>query len=231
MQSTHLLTPDGTTIPVAIRQSLRAKRITIKISHTSRQVELVYPKRTSLKRAMEFLHSKQGWISQQFFRLPDAIPFIPGQQIPVFGEMLVLHNIPQARGRSVIEDGQLSVTCLPEFFSRRVWDMLHRLLQKEIHSHVAEMARELGVKPKRITLRDTSSRWGSCSASGNLSFSRRLVFAPREIVEYLVAHEMSHLKEMNHSRAFWHHVAVLCPYYKKYSAWLKRHGGALHRYG
>lgn len=227
----HYLTTQGGTIPITIRQSMRAKRISIKISHTSREVELVYPKRTSLKKAMEFLHSKQGWITQQFFKLPEPIPFIPGNTIPVLGQMLILHNIPSPRGQPFIENNQLVITCLPEFFSRRVWDYLKKMLLKEIQALATAKAEILGVKIKRITLRDTSSRWGSCSSSGSLSFSTRLIFAPHEVLDYLVSHEVAHLKEMNHSRAFWKYVAILCPEYKKQNAWLKRYGGGLHRYG
>lgn len=231
MQRTHITSLDGSSIPVTIRQSPRAKRISISVSHTGNEVALVYPKRVSLKRAMEFLHSKTGWISQQCFSQPAPIPFVPGNNIPVLGEILTLHNIPATRGETTMEDGQLTITCLPEFFSRRVWDYLKKMLSDEIKKLASEKAEILDVKPGRITLRDTSTRWGSCSSSGNLSFSTRLVFTPREVMDYLVCHELAHLKEMNHSRTFWRHVATLCPDYKTHETWLKKHGRGLHRYG
>ena len=91
-------------------------------------------------------------------------------------------------------------------------------------------AASLGVTPARLTLRDTRSRWGSCTARGDLMFSWRLIMAPPEVLDYVAAHEVAHLVEMNHSRAFWDTVARTCPGFEEPRRWLKQNAEALHRF-
>ena len=89
----------------------------------------------------------------------------------------------------------------------------------------------LGVKVKRISIRDQSSRWGSCTSAGSLSFSWRLILAPPYVLDYLAAHEVAHLVEMNHSARFWRVVGKVCPHTERAKTWLDTHGNDLHRYG
>ncbi|MBV8939567.1 MAG: M48 family metallopeptidase, partial [Alphaproteobacteria bacterium] len=118
----------------------------------------------------------------------------------------------------------------PDFVPRRVRDWLKAEARREIARRAEAHAEALGCRIRRITLRDTVSRWGSCSSDGRLSFSWRLMLAPAEVLEYVVAHEVAHLREMNHSAAFWRIVAQRCPYHAEARAWLKRHGAQLYRY-
>jgi predicted metal-dependent hydrolase len=106
-----------------------------------------------------------------------------------------------------------------------------REARRDLSQSVAVYATRLGQRPARVTLRDTRSRWGSCTARGELNFSWRLILAPPVVLDYLVAHEMAHLREMNHSPRFWALTHELCPHVDEAERWLKRHGSELHRYG
>jgi predicted metal-dependent hydrolase len=114
---------------------------------------------------------------------------------------------------------------------RRVRDFLEREAKRDLQAAVARHTAALGIPARRITVRDTRSRWGSCSAKGYLNFSWRLILAPPFVLDYLAAHEVAHLKEMNHSPRFWREVHALCPRTEEAERWLKRHGTDLHRYG
>ena len=130
------------------------------------------------------------------------------------------------------EDGaELHVAGAPDHFARRVQDFLKTEALKDYRRHVAVHSAALGVKPGAIRLRDGKSRWGSCSSTGTLSFSWRLILAPPDVLDYLVAHEVAHLKEMNHGPRFWTHVALLCPHYKRHRQWLRSEGTRLWCYG
>ena len=113
----------------------------------------------------------------------------------------------------------------------RVEAWLRRAARAEIEPLVEEMTARLGARHGRITSRDTTSRWGSCSAKGNLGFSWRLVMAPPPVLDYVVAHEVAHLLEHNHGEQFWGHVTRLCENPETSRAWLRRSGASLHRYG
>lgn len=107
---------------------------------------------------------------------------------------------------------------------------LREQARKVINLRAEYYAQELNVKYNRIAIRDTSSRWGSCSSLGNLNFSWRLILAPDYVLDYVVIHELCHLLEMNHSKAFWDHVASIQPSYKISRNWLKNHGQELMNY-
>lgn len=115
--------------------------------------------------------------------------------------------------------------------ARRVREWLKKEARAEIAAIAAAKAERIGRSIKKISLRDTRSLWGSCNHKGNLSFSWRLVFAPRDILDYIVSHEVAHLAELNHSAAFWRIVAELCPHWRESRAWLKKYGEQLFRYG
>ena len=118
-----------------------------------------------------------------------------------------------------------------EFTDRRVHDFLKREARKELHKAAQAYADALGVRVKRVSIRDQSSRWGSCTSAGSLSFSWRLILAPPFVLDYLAAHEGAHLEELNHSPRFWRLVKRLYPDFERAKAWLDAHGTELHRYG
>ena len=130
-----------------------------------------------------------------------------------------------------IAEGEIRVRGDPAHLARRVRDHLAALARDELARRARPLAAHVGCTIARVTVRDTRSRWGSCSASGNLSFSWRLIFAPEEVVDYVVAHEVAHLAEMNHGPRFWRLVERLAPGNAGPRAWLDRHRARLLSYG
>jgi predicted metal-dependent hydrolase len=221
----------GQQVPLAVSRHHNARRMTLRYDAQRRQVRLTLPPRAPLHLALGFLQEKEAWLAAQIKRHPQVVPFVAGAELPVLGQTLVLAHSEGLRGRAEKRGNVLHITCPAESLPRRVEDWLKGEMRVEMLREVTAMADTLGVKFGRVSLRDTSSRWGSCSAEGNLSFCWRLVFAPRHILSYLIAHEVAHLKEMNHSPAFWAEVAKLHPEYKCHRQWLTDNASELHRYG
>ena len=196
------------------------------------------PVRGSFVRAKLFIERHAGWIGTRLERLPVSTPFGPGAVVPLRGHPHEIVHCPGARGSVWIEPGEregalprLCVSGDAPFVSRRVQDYLIKQARTDLLAAVTRHAEALGVGPRRMTLRDTTTRWGSCSSSGALNFSWRLVMAPPHVLDYLAAHEVAHLRHMNHSTAFWATTAQLIPDYKRAEAWLKVHGVELMRFG
>ncbi|MCH2546708.1 MAG: M48 family metallopeptidase [Alphaproteobacteria bacterium] len=221
----------GQQVPLNVTRHHNARRITLRYDAQRRQIRMTLPPRAPMKLAAEFLDEKATWLTRQIEQHPQCVAFEHGVILPVLGEMLELRHIEALRGHNAYRDGVLAITCPVASLSTRTETWLKARLREEIMQEAIEMSATLGVKFKRISLRDTSSRWGSCSSAGNLSFSWRLVFAPREILSYIIAHEVAHLRQMNHSPAFWAEVAKLHPDYKQSRAWLTKNSSTLHRYG
>ncbi|WP_430913919.1 M48 family metallopeptidase [Methylobacterium sp. sgz302541] len=232
----HLAIPHGEgTLRVLLRRRPAARRLILRVSHATGEAVLTLPSRTSVATARRFAESHAGWIAVRLAKVPDRIAFAPGASLPLRG---VSHGIVRRGTRSGVtlaetdEGGPvISVSCEAEHVARRVADFLRREAKADLDRAVAAYSAKLGQAPRRITLRDTRSRWGSCTASGELNFSWRLIMAPPVVLDYLVAHEMGHLREMNHSQRFWRLVGDLCPNVDEAEAWLKRNGSSLHRYG
>ena len=227
----------GETHRVRIRRIATARRFTLRVRAATRDAVLTMPPRGSLARAKTFVERHAAWIGVRLARLPGPTPFGPGASLPVRGTIHEIVHRPGARGTVWIEAGDdVAPPCLcvageAPFVARRVQDYLIREARGDLVAAVARHAAELGVKASRITLRDTTSRWGSCSSAGALNFSWRLVMAPPFVLDYLAAHEVAHLVHMNHSDAFWRVTAYLMPDYARAEAWLKVHGVGLMRFG
>lgn len=218
-------------IPIVIRKRRGARNFVLRYQARGDQLTLSLPPRISRAQGLTFVESKRGWIERQVARAPEPVLLTDGETIPIFGAP---HRICHAGGRGLVEivDGRtLRVPGDPAFIARRVRTWLTAQVRGQITARAAAHTRAIGKTAGKIRLRDTRSRWGSCSARGDLSFSWRLVFTPPEVLDYVVAHEVAHLVEMNHSPAFWRIVAQLCPNWKAHRAWLAAHGHALHRYG
>jgi predicted metal-dependent hydrolase len=221
---------------VRLRRHRQARRYTLRIDAASREVVLTMPPRGSVKEAKEFAQTHGGWIAARLKRLPEAAPFAHGVEVPLRG---VPHRIVHRRGeRGTVwaetdADGcaLLCVAGDAAHVDRRVGDFLKREAQRDLEAASRRYAGKLEVAIKRISVRDQSSRWGSCSSTGVLSFSWRLIFAPPFVLEYLAAHEVSHLVELNHSPRFWRLVKRLYPNVDRAKVWLDVHGTDLHRYG
>ena len=225
---------DGAVYPVELRRHKQARRYTLRIRATSRTVVLTMPMRGSLREAKTFAERNGAWIAARLKRLPQAIPFADGLMLPLRG---VPHAIVHRATRGTVwteeSDAGLLLCVAGEraHLPRRVRDYLKREAKRDLDAASRKYAAMLGVAIKRVSVRDQVSRWGSCTSAGVLSYSWRLVLAPPHVLDYLAAHEVAHLIEMNHSRKFWRVVAGICPEWQRARAWLNAHGTELHRYG
>jgi predicted metal-dependent hydrolase len=236
-EPTHLtVLREGTPFQVAIRRRAAARRITLRVSSATGEIVLTLPDRVPLAAAQTFADNHGGWIAARLAKLPDRVAFEPGAVVPVRGVPHRILHRPGASGVTALAttpEGEpaIVVACGLPHVGRRVREFLEAEARRDLGAAVARHARALGRSPKRLTVRDTRSRWGSCSATGQLNFSWRLILAPPHVLDYLAAHEVAHLAEMNHSDRFWAIVARLDPDLDAAEAWLKRHGSGLHRYG
>lgn len=196
------------------------------MSHLDGLVTVTVPKGVRESEALAFAAEKKGWIRHHLARRPEEVVVGPGCSLPVEGRDL---RVIAVSGRSVrIEDGALLV---PEReSSARIAGFLKALARERLVAACDIYADRLGRRFTGITLRDTRSRWGSCSARGGLNFSWRLIMAPPDVLGYVAAHEVAHLAEMNHSPAFWSQVERIHGPYDAPRNWLRQRGGDLHRY-
>jgi predicted metal-dependent hydrolase len=221
---------------IRLRRHRQARRYTLRIQAATREVILTMPPRGSLKEAKAFAEKHGLWIAARLERLPEAAPFAHGMELPLRG---VLHRVVhrgQTRGTvwtEVDERGRHLICAAGDgvHLARRVGDFLIREAKRDLEAASRHHAAILGVTLKRISVGDQVSRWGSCSTTGVLSFSWRLILAPPFVLNYLAAHEVAHLVEMNHSPRFWRLLKRLCPTMQRAKNWLDVHGTDLHRYG
>ncbi len=224
---------------VQIKRVASARRFTLRVRAATRDAVLTMPPRGSLTRAKMFVEGHAAWIGARLERLPVPTPFGAGAAIPFRGVMHEIAHRPGQRGTVWVEaaagaGGDLPKLCVSgaaPFVARRIQDFLIREARADLALAVTRHTATLGVKVRRMTLRDTTTRWGSCSSSGALSFSWRLVMAPPFVLDYLAAHEVAHLKHMNHSDAFWKVTGRLVPDFERAEAWLKTNGIGLMRFG
>lgn len=219
-----------------IRRHPRARNLTLRVNAATRKIVATIPKRASRREAAGLILAHYAWITERLQNAPKVMAFIDGTELPLRGTPHRIRFVARTPGRGVvaqIEDprgAELHVSGRPEHCPRRLKDWLVRTAKADLEERVKHHALTLGVSYRRISVRDQSSRWGSCSSTGTLSFSWRLILAPPEILDYVAAHEVAHLKEMNHSPAFWSLVSKLCPDFKAAEHWLTHEGPDLHRY-
>ncbi|MEI6202638.1 MAG: SprT family zinc-dependent metalloprotease [Enhydrobacter sp.] len=222
----------GHDLPVTFVRSARARRASLRVDPARRRVVLTAPLRMARDTAVGFAEQQAGWIAARLKRLPDRRPFVDGAEVPLFGAPHRVRHRPDQRGTVWVEGGEIHVAGRAEHLSRRLRDWLTAEMRKRLAPLVASKAAQVERPVKRITVRDARSRWGSCGPDGAMSFSWRLVFAPPEVLDYLVAHEVAHLVYMNHGPRFWALAERLCdgPMAPP-QAWLKIHGETLMQYG
>ncbi len=230
-----VITGDGEPYHIEIKRHAAARRYTLRVRETSRDVVLTMPPRGSLKQAKSFAEKNAEWISARLKRLPGPVPFADGATIPLRGVPHRIAHRPDARGTVWIESAKgeqlLCVAGRSEHISRRVRDFLKGEAKRDLVAASKKYAAMLGVSIRSISIRDTASRWGSCSYEGALSYSWRLVIAPAFVLDYLAAHELAHRLELNHSKRYWKIVDGIFPERERAEAWLRANGSGLHRYG
>lgn len=226
----------GQSFKVALKRRPTAKRITLRVSNATGEVVLTIPERTDVSLAQRFADSHGPWIASRIAKVPQRVPFAPGALVPLRGVPHRIVHWSSVRGLTQATRGStgepiIAVTGEAAHVARRVRDFLEAEARRDLSAAVRRHTAALGVAAKRITVRDTKSRWGSCSANGALNFSWRLIMAPPFVLDYLAAHEVAHLRELNHSHRFWKLTHQLCPRTEEAEAWLKAYGSALHRIG
>jgi len=215
-------------IPLKLRRSARARRITLRISQLDGRVTLTLPKRIALAEALDFAREKEGWIRDHLAARPEEVAVCHGVSLPVEGAR---HAVAPGQGRGVtLTAGGLHVPGPAERVGPRLAGYLKQRARDRLAAACDGYAARLGRPYARLTLRDTRSRWGSCTSDGGLMFSWRLIMAPPEVLDYVAAHEVAHLAQMNHSPAFWAEVTRLYGHYEAPRRWLRERGQELHRY-
>ena len=221
-------------IAVTLRRHPNARNYTLRLKSATGAPVLTMPRRGSLREARQFLDRHAGWLLREMDKLPKPRPIVDGAIVPLRG---VAHRIQHHHRRGTVSvetvDGAPALVVAGDaaHLRRRVIDFLKREARRDLEPRVRQHAAALGVTVKAIRFRDQTSRWGSCTMSGHLSFSWRLIMAPSYVLDSLAAHEVAHLREMNHSRRFWRLCEALCPQTRQARAWLNAEGAKLHAIG
>ena len=218
-------------MPITWRRSARARRVSLRIDPRAACVVVTLPPRAGRAAGLALLRAHADWVAQGLSRLPVAVPLADGGSVPVGGVAHLIRRVPGGRGGAWIESGVIHVAGEAEHTARRVRDLLRREAARRLGARAAAKAALAGVAARRVAIKDTRSRWGSCTADGTLMFSWRLVMAPEAVQDYVVAHEVAHLRHMNHGPKFWALVEALTPHRAEAAAWLAKEGAGLHRVG
>lgn len=218
----------GTDIKVV--QSASSKRLTLRIDAQERMPVLSVPKYCSQRRAIAFVNENLDWIYESLQKLPPIKEFTDGENISLFGQNIILRHINQLRGGVYLENGILYVCGDSQFMHRRVKDYIKKQAAQKFLQLSTQFAQQLGYQIHSVCIKDTKSRWGSCSTLRNINYSWRIALAPSFVIEYLMAHEVAHLKHPDHSDEFWHCVAELYPRWQQGRDWLQKNGKSLYLY-
>jgi predicted metal-dependent hydrolase len=221
----------GNSITVPVRRDRRARQITIHIDASLGGAKIVMPVYTAMSEARAAVRKNEDWLLERLSKLPPRVPFVHNAVIPYNGIKHRIRHIPDRRGTVEQVENEIWVFGQPEHVSRRVTDWLKGEAKRTISPLCLEKAAAIRKRVRRVMVRDQRSRWGSCGSNGHLSFNWRLILAPESVLDYVVAHEVAHLVEMNHSPAFWEVVDELTPHAKTGRTWLNRRGQQLYRYG
>jgi predicted metal-dependent hydrolase len=213
-------------IEIRLRRNRRARRMTLRVARAGAGPTLTLPPGVTMAKARAFLSDQEDWLRRHMAARP-AGPLVGDGTVLPFGDRTL--TVRAAAGRAMLHrDGVLGVPGSAEGHAIRVAAWLREEARRQCVAEVERHAARLGLRPGRVSLRDPRSRWGSCTASGDLMFSWRLVMAPAAVLDYVVAHEVAHLAELNHSPRFWAVVRRLCPEYQAARDWLRHNGASLH---
>ncbi len=222
----------GRSLPLRVRESAKAKRLTLRFHpEGGGGIVLTLPSLYSKKQAIKFIEQSTPWLEKQLVKSSPKLTYGQGMLLPVLGKHYELRHKPSSSYKAWWGEDHLLIHAPTEKFGIFVQQSLHHLARQFLTERTNRYANQIGKPVNRITLRDTRSRWGSCSANGNISYSWRLVFAPESVADYVCAHEAAHLIEMNHSHQFWRLVEDFCSDYKTLRQWLRQNGKSLLQYG
>jgi len=227
----ELLKIEGRPVDVTVRLNPRARRLIVKVHPSPGEVTVVAPSQRALDRALEFARGEAAWIARRLAEVPKTVALVPGSRVPYRGRDHVVREGRNGPSPVWIEEGDvIRVSGRPEHAPRRLLDFLKREARRVLESRTREFTERVGADLRKVSVRDTASRWGSCSVARSISFSWRLILAPAFVLDYVVAHEVAHLLEMNHGPRFWKIVRDLVDDVKRPQSWLRKNGVSLHRY-
>ncbi|MEQ8746507.1 M48 family metallopeptidase [Pyruvatibacter sp.] len=241
----------GREVPVVLRANKRARRMILKVDPVAREVTITSPTARGFAKALTFARQHESWIAERLDALPDPVPFADGAIVPVRGIGHQITHDASGKARAPVRAEAHCMNTEPDLplfaqdnvaprlivsgdkahISRRVADWLKREARHDLTQATLAHAAAFGTAPARITLRDTASRWGSCSTSRVINYSWRLIFAPPYALDYVAAHEAAHLIEHNHGPRFWALVRTRIDDIDRAKIWLTENGAALHRFG
>ena len=216
---------------VELRTHPKARRLILRLGRDGESLRVTLPPGIPAQHGLAFAARHEAWLQRRLAAVPDRVPFEPDNTIPIRDVPHVIRHRPEARRGVWLAEGALHVSGAAEHVPRRVRDFLIAEARREIVPQAHELAERLGRETGRITLRDTRSRWGSCSAKGHLNFCWRLIFAPDWVIAYVVAHEVAHLEHLDHSAAYWRCLRGLTDDVEAPRAWLNTNALRLQRYG
>ena len=226
---------NGAVVPLRLTVNPRARRVSIRIDARMGQVVAVAPRERLLGDAVAFARSRMGWIAERMQARVEGRPLEPGQVIPLHGRDTRLEATGTSSAARLVQDGAEPVIRSGgegEAFARRVENLLKREARAALVARTDVHLKALGLKPVKVSIVDTRSRWGSCSPHNrSIRYSWRVVLAPPKVLDYLAAHEVAHLVHGDHSPAYWSVVHRLVGDHRPFRAWLRQHGQALHAVG
>jgi predicted metal-dependent hydrolase len=229
--------------PVTLKVNRRARRVSLRLDRTRREIVATAPSPRRLAEAAAFARERAGWIAERIAELPEATPLHPGMVLQVFGEPVRLEAgtgrakwLPAADGEPARIAAMVSSDLGGEGYARAVILMLKKRAMAVLSERTEVYAAMLGAEPPKVTVADAKGRWGSCRPGvrghpASIRYSWRLALAPFEVADYVAAHECAHLKELNHGPRFWAHVRALVGDAKPHRDWLRAEGARLHGFG
>jgi hypothetical protein len=226
----HTLELGGRAWPVEVRSNPRARRIILRLDPSGEALRLTLPKGVAAQEGLAFAARQEAWLARRLAARPEPLPLVAGQTVPILDQPHIIRHVPEARRGVWRGEGAIHVSGQAAHLPRRVRDFLKAEARREIGPRAHDLAARIDRRPGRISLRDTRSRWGSCTAKGDLNFCWRLILAPEDVLHYVVAHEVAHLVHMDHGPRFWGLVRHLTDTVDGPRAWLRQHGERLHRY-
>lgn len=219
---------------IKLKQSKRARRLALRLDTKERVFHLVQPKGVSLARARAFAENHDDWMQERLQELPPLMPFTHGAILPILGQerkLSIIKRMDSKRTSIRLIGDYLEVLTNQDDPSMRITRWLKTLAKERLAEKSQEKAALIGKHIHSVTVRDTKSRWGSCSHDGKLSYSWRLIFSPSNAFDYVVAHEVAHLQHLDHSKSFWALCQKLSDNYLDGKYWMRNHASELMRYG
>jgi len=220
-------------LDVVFRRHVKARRLVLRLNPEGTAAVVTVPRGASRNRALDFVHLSAPWLKTRLEQRGKNIELLPGNRIPLRGEDHEIRHVASRRGTVTLDPVTKLIHVPGELphIPRRLLEWLKALARAELAAASEKYASAMDVSYRRISIRDQRSRWGSCSASGDLSYSWRLILTPSYVLDYVAAHEVAHLKHLDHSASFWRLVLTRCPEASRAKKWLKANGNSVHRIG